>query len=45
MMRTQRVLMICAALVAGFATPAGAEETEGVALTIYNQGFGVVREK
>ncbi|MGB8221127.1 MAG: hypothetical protein WCF10_01010, partial [Polyangiales bacterium] len=44
-MRTQRALMIWAALVAGVAAPAGAEDAEGVALTIYNQHFGVVREK
>ena len=44
-MRSQKALMIWAALIAGVATPAGAEEAEGVALTIYNQDFGVVREK
>jgi hypothetical protein len=44
-MRTQRALTILAALIACSTTRATAEEAEGVALTIYNQDFGVVREK
>lgn len=44
-MRTKKAMMIWAVLVAGGALPAGAQEAEGVALTVYNQGFGVVREK
>lgn len=41
----QRALTILAALIALSTTSAMAEEAEGVALTIYNQDFGVVREK
>jgi len=40
-----RALIALAALIAAGAIPAAAEDTEGVALTIYNQDFGVVREK
>lgn len=44
-MRMKKALILWAALMACAATPAEAEEAEGVALTIYNQDFGVVREK
>lgn len=44
-MNTQRALTILAATFLSAATLAAAKDEEGVALTIYNQNFGVVREK
>ncbi len=44
-MNTKRAFTILAALLLGATTHATAKDEEGVALTIYNQNFGVVREK